>query len=282
MLLLLGACNLQELSQSWEIDRLRVLAVAAEPAEPAPGQVVTFSSLVVSPVDPVAAVAWTACVGDSDDEYGCGGTSTASGFDGAITDDLDPEAFAEAGGIGIEPYFPPSWTVPADVLDDLDEAAQAEGKTATITVAAIPDKEDLGAEDMEIALKRLPVSRARTPNHNPAIAGLLVDGIEVPEGGLVTLGRGQAYSLEVVLAEAGIETYSFTNSEGVEETRTEEPWFSWYLSEGSFDQALTLWPYTTVEYRAPDEPAAAAHGLWVVVRDRRGGMAWRSARVAFY
>ena len=46
MLLFLLACSRIEVSESWQIDRLRILAIAAEPAEPRPGDTVRFRSLV--------------------------------------------------------------------------------------------------------------------------------------------------------------------------------------------------------------------------------------------
>ena len=130
---------------------------------------------------------------------------------------------------------------------------------------------------------------ADTPNHNPVIAGFEVveanaegdeKGEPLPWGGpdvVISLEAGSIYKITPTLDEASIETYSFLNSEGVEETRREEPYFTWYTEGGSFDQPFSLYPSTEVLYTVPDEDFTGL--LVVVMRDRRGGMAWQVLRV---
>ena len=60
-LLMLSGCLTQSLSPAWFIDRTRLLAVRAEPAEPRPGDLVTFTSLAVDPAQDLLIV-WTGCV----------------------------------------------------------------------------------------------------------------------------------------------------------------------------------------------------------------------------
>lgn len=277
---LLLACTADELAQAWEIDRLRVLAVAAEPAEPRPGDHVTFTSLVVSP-DPVAAVVWTVCADPESDEFGC-----ASGIDtSALSGDpesFDVEDFEAAGGIGVEPYFAPEWDVPAELLDSLDAAARLEGVTSLINLIAIPEGEDLDESDLEIAFKRVPVSLAPTPNRNPSLTGFRIDGYEIPVGAVASIAAGQTYEIEPILAEDAVETYTYRNKSGEDEEREEEPYLSWYLVEGTFDQANSLYPHLSVNYTAPSEPAAESGDLWVVIRDRRGGMGWYHQPIRYY
>jgi hypothetical protein len=280
LLLALIACTTSELSESWEIDRLRVLAVAAEPAEPRPGDTVTFTSLVVSPDLELAATVWFACLTGGDD-YGCN-------IDPALLEDLDPtgdpedlEALLEAGLIGAEPYLPPVWTVPETALDGLDTAARLEGVTAIVNVTAIPDLPAPTEDNLELAYKRVPISEATTPNHNPVITALRVDGVVVEPGTTVSLDRGQPYTLEVELSGDSIETYSYVNQDGVTEERVEEPYFTWYTRAGSFDRTFDLWPYTDVVHYAPDSPQDGVAGIWVVVRDRRGGMAWSTLDIRY-
>jgi hypothetical protein len=277
---LLG-CTTTELSESWQIDRLRVLGVAAEPAEPRPGDRVTFTSLVVSPVVPVASTVWFACLSGGDD-FGCAiDPALLDGLEagGEISGD-DLEALYAAGFIGAEPYLPPVWDVPVDALDSLSAEDRVEGLTAIVNVTAIPEGEDLDESDLELAYKRVPVSESLAPNHNPSIAAISVDGVEIPEGTVASVDRGQPYTLVVSLPEAAVETYTFVNQDGVEETRTEEPYLTWYAEAGEFDQTNDLWPYFDAVYYPPDDGAADAT-LWVVVRDRRGGMAWSSLAVRF-
>ena len=66
MILTLLACEQPDLTQEWELDRLRLLAIRADPAEPAPGDVVTFSSLRYVPDAAEWAAVWIACVAGAD------------------------------------------------------------------------------------------------------------------------------------------------------------------------------------------------------------------------
>lgn len=280
ILLLVGCDNpADDLSQSWQIDRLRVLAVAAEPAEPQPGDTVTFTSLVVSPVVPVALTTWFACLPTEADSYGCT-------LDPAVTDALtstDPSTltpeeqaklFAQlqaAGLIGVEPYYAPTWTVPTTALDGLDDAAKVEGLSAIVSVTAIPEGDEVDEADLELAYKRVPVSLATTPNHNPVVASTLFDGAEVVAGAPIVVSPDSTHTVELVLTDESIETYEYVNDEGAVEERTEEPYLAWYTEGGSFDATNTLWPTLSTTWTAPGSGDVS---LWSVVRDRRGGMAW--------
>ncbi len=277
MLLFLLACSRIEVSESWQIDRLRILAIAAEPAEPRPGDTVRFRSLVLSPNRPVECVAWVGC--SAEEGFGCGleGLSGDSGA-GALASSF----------LGIEPFSPPVWQVPLDFLDGLPEADREEGVPGIITTIAITDcsaLQDASAEtanellsgdidSSEIGFKRVPVSLATTPNHNPTVVGITVDGIEVASGVRVELDRKQTYSMTVALADDAVESYKYRNGDGEVEDREEEPYFSWYSQEGSFSQTNSLWDVVTVEYTTPELPVHLEQSLWVVARDRRGGMGW--------
>lgn len=279
---LLSGCDTVEMAESWQIDRLRVLAVAATPAEPRPGDVVTFDALILSPARPLAGSVWFLCSSDASSDYGC--EVDPSLVRGGDPEEMDFEALQAAGLIGFLPAMPPTWLVPTDFLDALAEEDRLEGTFAMTYITAIPefeDSEEFDEDELEIAYKRVPVSLATTPNHNPAVAGWRVDGFEVADGATVRLDAGQAYTVECILADDAVETYTFRNEAGSDETRTEEPYLSWYLQEGSFDQTNTLYPTASVVYFAPDEPTLARQTIWTVVRDRRGGMGWASLNLSF-
>ena len=285
LLILLTGCTVETLSQSWQLDRLRVLGVQAQPAEPQPGDTVTFSSLVYLPFEQsLDGVVWFACLPESADDFGCqldpSITEALSGGAEDLTSEERAELFQQArdaGLIGFEPLLPPVWVVPEDALDDLDDDEKEEGKSALVNVTALPaDAQD--DSDIELAYKRVPVSLARTPNTNPAFNQLLVqddqgDEVEVIDG-LHQIGSGCTYTVEPLLAQDSVEDYVFVNSDGVEEARTEEPYITWYTEGGQFDQDFSLHPYLDVEWTAPDK---GFEGVVVaVLRDRRGGMAWAS------
>ena len=279
-----AGCKRNPMAQSYQLDRLRVLAVRGTPAEPQPGETVSFESYVYLPEGELDLTVWFACLPEGATDFGCELDSEA--LDGL--EDLDPEsmtpeeqaelfaALLEAGLIGIEPYLPPTWEAPADALEGLDDVAQREGVSALVTVQAIPpDAEE--ADDIELAYKRIPISLATTPNHNPDLAGLLIDGEAVDLDQPVELARGREYEIEPVLSDDAIEAYSYLTEDSVEEEREEEPYFSWYIEDGSLDQSVTLYPTSSAAWTTPDE--AFEGELRVVVRDRRGGMGWATLRV---
>lgn len=287
LILLLAGCDRVEVAESWQIDRLRVLAVAGEPAEPRPGDTVRFSSLVVSPNTAVALTTWFACLPESADATACAvDTSVLDGLNPDTFDELTPEEQAalfqkllDAGLIGAEPYLSPVWTVPGDALDGLTEAEKLEGTNALVSVTALPEADDNGdgvvdEADIESAYKRIPVSLAATPNHNPSITGFLVDGAHWDGVTPLAVTPGQTYRVAAVLGPGAVEGYQYTTDDGTVEDRVEEPYFSWYAQEGGYDTVNTLYPTLEVSWTAPADSQRPEQSLWVVMRDRRGGMAW--------
>ena len=78
-----------------------------------------------------------------------------------------------------------------------------------------------------------------------------------------------------MLSQDSIQDYEYVNTDGELETRTEEPYFSFFSTYGEFDQAIALYPTVDFEFTAPVDPEQADGQLWMVVRDRRGGMDWQ-------
>jgi len=275
------------------IDRLRILAVRPEPAEPAPGDVVSFEALIVDPQGDPEMTIWFGCLSDEAEVMGCLGQmdlDVLEDLDPAALEELDPEEMAElweqlveAGLMGIEPYLAPSYTIPADILDGLSEEERLEGLNLFVQVTAIPqgsgEEEDVAEDDVELAYKRVPVSEARTPNHNPAIAGLRIEGVEFGPDVVFEVDAGQSYRIEPVLADDAIETYEYLNQQGQVEERVEEPYFSFYVEEGALDASYSIHPYGEVEWTAPTPAEKTDQMLWVVMQDRRGGMNWWSQQL---
>jgi hypothetical protein len=286
LLLLLNACVIgaekyprpRDLPPGWLVDRPRILAIKAEPPEARPGDVVTFSSLIPQPgVAHPWSVVWLACAPDD---------SGGIGFGCTLPTDLDlstatPADLASLGFIGLEPLIPPVYTVPSDSLNDLTDAEKLEGIYELISVTALPpeylDPSTAPAEpdfsELASGYKRLVISEATTPNHNPQIIGFTADQKPVPSTATLHLEAGQDYALDVVLTTDSIETYTFVDSKGIGEEREEEPYLSWYASAGTVDEPFTLYPYFDATFTAP-ESAGVSGTIWVVLRDRRGGMDW--------
>ncbi len=283
LLLLLG-CQSIDLSQEWDLDRLRLLAVRAEPAEPRPGEAVTFTSLGYAPGGRVWSAIWFACVAAS--ETGCS-------FDASLLDGIDdiesmtPEEQAElfaalqaAGLIGFEPGFAPAWTVPEDALAGLTEAEALEGTSATVQVTLSTATADREGET-ELVLRRVPVSLAPTPNTNPDVGTFEVQGNALAAGTSLTADIGREYEIVATLA-GELEEYAYVTTDGVSETRTEELEWRWYTDNGTLAAPLSV----EVDDTTPTSdtvlwtPDASGHGvLHAVVLDGRGGMGWWSVAV---
>jgi len=135
----------------------------------------------------------------------------------------------------------------------------------------------------------------RTANRNPEVEAVQVaqgaqaDGrFETLEGPLV-LTPGQTVRLLPVIAARHEEVFNQLES-GFEDNRLavvakrEEMVVSWFSTLGSFEENRTSRLLTkTLDniYEAPDSLASdrAEGALWMVVRDQRGGTAWRGVRV---
>lgn len=272
-----------DLDPSWRIDRLRVLAVQAEPPEARPGEEVRFNVLLVDPQEQAGGVLWIACPPER---------ASGSGFGCGLSGDLDfASDGASEGIIGFQPGLNPRYTPPDTILDELDENERYEGVYQLIQVAAIPQRllddgfgeGDFGGDidfgEVAVAYKRLVVSEAITPNRNPEIAGFSVDGWVVPPDTVVEVDPEERYDIGVFLPESSLERYIFVRSDGTLEYRREEPFVSWYADGGTIQRSDSLFPFLDTPWRAPPADAEITEGSWwAVVRDRRGGMAWTQVR----
>lgn len=277
----------RDLSKSWFIDKVRLLAVQAEPAEIRPGESARFTALVTNPEDASLTTVWLACPPDPDDPGGIGfGCSIDPNVDFST---LDAEALAAAGFIGVDPFFPPVYTAPADLLDGLDEAARVEGVYVLVQAAVLPGDSFATApsetdppidfNEVEAGYKRLVVSEALSPNHNPVVSTLTVEGVIVEPDTVVEVDPDEDYAFAITLAEGTVETYEYVDGAGTTVERTEEPYIHWYTDGGSMSEEITLFPFFEATWRAPLAFDAKASGsVWAVIRDRRGGMAWTSFR----
>lgn len=266
----------RDLVPVWMVDRPRLLAMAGEPAEARPGDLVRFSALLAQPPgqEEDFVTVWIAC--PPTEEAGC--STDLSG----LTTTTGTPSYEDIGLIGIEPGLPPIYAVPDDLLDGLTDDEKLEGLEVTVQATALPAEtmedpealEDLDFAVVEAGFKRLVVSLATTPNQNPSIGALAVDDLSLPDGALVHVDPSQSYEIGARLPEDAIETYEFLNSEGVVEQRVEEPYVAWFATGGDLQEEVTLYPYLDATWVAPE--ASGERGAWyAVLRDRRGGMAWK-------
>ncbi len=130
------------------------------------------------------------------------------------------------------------------------------------------------------------------PNANPELGDLTLHLEEEDSGfalGPVTFVHpGETLIVRPVLLEGSVEDYLYIDLDDVTSCRSEHPYFAWLTNGGSMSS-----DYTFVADEGDLEevagrpkinrlhlPEAERFGervdLWLVVRDRRGGMAWRS------
>lgn len=266
----------RDLSPAWRVDKLRLLAIRADPPEIRPGEGARFEALLVDPEQSVSTTLWVACGEEEATDFGCPFDPTS------LDPEATPEELAEAGIIGIEPFLPPTYTAPEDLLAGIDdERLRTEGVNVTINALALPevaeDDTEFDFNQVESGFKRLVVSEATTPNENPEIVGFQVDGIDIATDQLVLVDPAEAYELAPVLADDAVQTYEYLNIDGVVEERTEEPWASWYATDGEVTEDTTLPPFLESTWIAPEAPGVEGT-WWVLIRDRRGGLAWTSRR----
>lgn len=275
-------CRALELSQTWQLDRLRILGAKAEPAEPKPGEEVTFTSLVFTPEEQeLESVIWFACLPEEANSFGCSiDPSLLEQFENPPDDPAEQlelfQTLQEAGFAGVEPDFPPTWTTPSDALENVSEDQLLEGISAFVNITAIPS-DPVDDSDVEVAFRRVPISEATHPNQNPSVIDIQIDTVSYAPEETFLAKAGETYEITPILSEDSVEEYEYINPQGEVEVRQEEPYCTWYLEGGDFDQYFSLLPYLSVGWTAPPEEHEGT--IVVVVRDRRGGMNWRTINV---
>ena len=247
----------RDLSPSWLVDRTRILGIQATPPEAHIGETVSFEVLLPDPEEHADLVAWLACSSEESSDFGC----TLDGQDWQSGEAM----------IGLQPIYEPSYTVPEDAL------ATGEKAYVLIQVLALPETatsaEELDFNQVEAGFKRLVISSSSEPNSNPIIQDLLFNGVATTADEPVEVLAGSSNEWTLNLSEDSIETYAYVNQSGESEERIEEPFALWYTSAGKLLESVTLYPYFTADWIAPEEAGQQAT-FWAVVRDRRGGLSW--------
>lgn len=268
-----------DLTEEWKLDRLRLLAIQADPAEPRPGETVRLTSLAHVPPGAEASSVWFACLRGA--RRGCVQDEELLGTDPReLTDEGLArwlEALEEEGLIGYEPGAPPEWFVPWNALANTPDERLTEGISAILQVALATE------DELELVVRRIPVSFATTPNLNPAVGKITADGEALVEPLLVVKpGHKVVWTAAV---EGGPETYEYITAEGWLELRTEKLEWRWYTDIGRLDGGGPLdlpgeepqKDIGTARWTAPRKPGEGF--VHAVVLDGRGGMGWASVRV---
>ncbi len=286
----LGACG--DFTPYNRLDKLRVLAVAGEPANPGPGETANLSALVYTPPGGIpVAYEWSWCPfpGLPNDGYPCLVTEEeVSALTGTpMTFDLGT---AERAAL---PH-----TVPPDALRALCEGTPGVprfrdcegGFPIQIRLRVSSGVESVTA----IHTVRLRFDPSTEINANPRVDGLIAvlpDGDRpiTEDAALVTLPRNRETTLRALVPDGASEAFTTTDDMGRPTVTRERLFLTWFVESGTtddtrtgfiegsvpFEQALTnSWKPAKTE----DYPAETAR-LIVVVRDSRGGSSWRSGIV---
>ena len=136
------------------------------------------------------------------------------------------------------------------------------------------------------------------PNANPALDGVLLhsvgDGKDsgFPVGPVTFVEPGTSITLRPALREDAREDYLFINRHGETECRTEDPYFAWLVNgnasmgddhsfvaeDGDLDEVAGLAKRNRLHFPEAEDFPSEGIDLWVVVRDRRGGLVWEQRR----
>jgi hypothetical protein len=261
------------------VERLRLLAVAAEPPEVGVTGTLAFEALVADPAGQgrPRELTWGVCFFEL-------------GYAASDVDCPGPESFPlRAEGDRAELSVPElaAWLLeqelPADPGAPGGEWPDKVSLYVGLAVEA-PPLEGQAEPERVRALKRFSLRLAGegTPNRNPGILGLTLDGLpweqSLGPGGVPVLFAESEHQLRPEVLAGSIETYT-AGEPPVE--RQETLLFSWFSTGGEFrDQRTVLDPLlfedlTRNRMKAPKEPGR--YDLWVVVRDDRLGASWWQA-----
>jgi hypothetical protein len=285
---LLAGCD-SDFDPYGELSSLRVLAIESVPASPAPGETATLTPLLYAPGDEPLTSSWSWCPVEALSDEG-------------VVCPLDEDEAALALGapvrydLGSEPR--------ARLEHGFDAASIARfcsGEGLAAVGLAIDCSEGLpvqirfmvqSSSDVVESVRRLRLrfSPEQPENQNPAVEGLsaLVSGapVALDDAGSVALPRETEVELVVAIGEGASEPLPRPEGERARERLV----LTWFIEAGetryertSFvDGALPLERALHNAWTLPalDEHAAPEARLIVVARDERGGVGWRTARVA--
>ena len=277
------------------LSKLRLLALQAEPVNPAEGGTTTLTPLIYNygPSDATLEFSWSWCpvVGQANDGYVC-----PIAYDDAV-------AMLAAAGVteplpgfdlGADPTASFTNPFPPDVLAALC-ADGFDGQPLDCT-NGFPIRVSVrltqgAATQLGTTVVRLPVTSSAVSNANPRPGTLSVDlasGSQVlDDAGNVVVPRLQDDVLRVAIDDSQAETYVGTGLDGAPATLRETLLVSWFAELGDFHDSRTLFidgveslpDATTNKWRPPAlrEGAGPTSRLIVVARDDRGGVGWTSA-----
>lgn len=278
-----------ELKPASYIDKLRILAIKAEPPEATPGQFISLSALIADPYAGIRRVGflWVMCDPSTEGEFG----NACAQQD--MLRSLDPNELPE--GVRV---FPPLfgqnafYSAPWGILDelDVDSIERRRGLTATVLLVAWEGGrlEDLQEPDImrQMAIKRIRVADPQeTPNRNPELSAITLNGEPFDERDIPKVKAGSTIELAASSTEESVQVFSRVMPDGSTVEELEQNVFSWYTRGGRFTQGLSYSSRTEsgdsigLELPALETLPSDIVDIWVVLRDARGGTDWAKRRL---
>ena len=257
-----------DLERQGQLERVRVLAIRADPAElvldpdgvipPAPVQ---LSALSFAPDGGTATVSYALCRPGANvyaPEVQCPGADGLP-LAGGVVDLSDPniQAYLASDG-GFLPGDP----------------AQREqlARGVLLNIGYLATDGTPGDRGTEIGLYQLSLRATHDPNHNPGIDEIFVHGSTPVQNQRFPLNTTVTFTPS--LTEGSIETYVDANGQ----TQTEMIVYSWFATgAGKVEDFRSQEPFQGAGKRDSDYTTAKAPEsvtLYVVARDGRGGTGW--------
>ena len=262
------------------ITKERIIGVRAEPAEAAPGDMIEYTSLVVSPLGTVDAqnLSWSLCnlrepvAENTPVSQAC---LTGELPQAALGNDVSLRTPSSAC-VSFGPLAPPSSKGTLRPTDPDATGGYYQPIRLDRGAQQAIFRERLRCDLAGASLLMSQEFRTRYPiNQNPKLAGLtaFVDGNPIP---LDSLPASQRISLAVDWLPDSTESYPvFDSASQTIADHREALWVSWYVTAGGFDDAVTGRgendSETSAENLWQSPSAAGAVFLWLVLHDSRGG-----------
>ncbi|MBN1946977.1 MAG: hypothetical protein JW797_14985 [Bradymonadales bacterium] len=271
------------------VNNLRVLAISTEPAELAPGESVVMEALVVEPEGAPISYLWEWCPFDRgpNERYAC------------VTEELGlPPEVRALFDLGDQPEAQLDYPGDPTLFRQMCESIRSSGFSLP-TFIELPDCERGMAVTVRLTvstpeLERIAVRNLfvwfvepdpEQRNSNPVIEELRVDGNRYRPGSAVLAAPGQVLGVDVVVGESSLEPFVVQLEGDQTQSRREDLIYSYFSTEGEWDrfrsfadlESFSLRDAGTNTLAIPaDSSSSTGIDLYVVVRDERGGVAWKN------
>ena len=278
--LLLAGCAPKMGNPASLVAQERIIGVRADPAEAAPGDLVQYSSLVVSPSGTVEAqdLSWSLCnlrkpvAENTPVSQAClTGDLAQSAQGGSVSIQMPSSACSNFG-----PLAPPSrsGTLRPSDPDATGGYYQPLRLDLGAEQAIFRERLSCGLAGASLAMSQ--EFRARyTANQNPTLVSLFALVGETPVS-LDLLPANQPIRLVATWSSDSAESYPvFDSSSQTLVDHREALWLSWFATAGAFDDSVTgrgeSDPEVSIENGWQSPATAGVVFLWLVLHDSRGG-----------